>query len=156
VEGKALADLTPNVAQLRDRSLLPAFEICDVKKARIAAAGEKPLVVERSGESEWKAVEPARGGTKDGRVAGLLLSLRSLKWKEIAAKSPDDAVRFGLDKPEIEVTLFKDGGAELATLVVGRTDGAVTYVRLRADPAVFAVSSTDLDDLRKARADIPA
>jgi hypothetical protein len=156
VEGKALADLTPNVAQLRDRSLLPAFEIGDVKKARIAAAGEKPLVVERSGESEWKAVEPARGGTKDGRVAGLLLSLRSLKWKEIAAKSPDDAARFGLDKPEIEVTLFKDGGAELATLVVGRTDGAVTYVRLRADPAVFAVSSTDLDDLRKARADIPA
>jgi hypothetical protein len=88
--------------------------------------------------------------------AGLLLTLRSLKWKEIAAKGPDDAARFGLDKPEMEVTVFKDGGAELATLLVGRTDGAVTYVKVKADPGIFAVSSKDLDDLRKARTEIPS
>jgi hypothetical protein len=39
---------------------------------------------------------------------------------------------------------------------VGRTDGAVTYVRVKADPAILAVSSKDLDDLRKARTDIPS
>jgi hypothetical protein len=56
----------------------------------------------------------------------------------------------------VEVTVFKEGGAELATLLVGRTDGAVTYVKLRAEPGIFAVSSKDLDDLRKARAEIPS
>jgi hypothetical protein len=157
VEGKMLADLAPGVAELRDRSLLPAFEIGDVKRARLAGGGDdKPLVVEKSGESEWKVVEPARGGTKEGRVASLLLTLRSLKWKEIAAKTPDDAARYGLDKPELTVSVFKGGGGELATLLVGRTDGAVTYVKLKADPAIFAVSSKDLDDLRKARAEIPS
>jgi len=156
VEGKALAELTPGVAELRDRTLLPAFDIGDIKKARVAAGGDKPLVVEKSGESEWKVVEPARGSTREGRVAGLLLTLRSLKWKEIAAKGPDDAAKFGLDKPEMEVTVFKDGGAELATLLVGRTDGAVTYVKVKADPGIFAVSSKDLDDLRKARTEIPS
>jgi hypothetical protein len=155
VEGRMLADLAPGVAELRDRALLPAFDIGDIKKARVAA-GDKPLVVELSGTTEWKVVEPARGSTKEGRVASLLLTLRGLKWKEIAAKGPDDAAKWGLDKPELEVTVFKDGGAELATLLVGRTDGAVTYVKLKAEPGIFAVSSKDLDDLRKARTEIPS
>ncbi len=155
VEGKALADLAPGVAELRDRSLLPAFDLGDIKRARVAA-GDKPLVVEKSGETDWKMVEPSRGNTKEGRVASLLLGLKALKWKEITAKGPDDAAKWGLDKPEMEVTLFKDGGTELATLVVGRTDGAVTYVKLKADPGIFAVSSKDLDDLRKARTEIPS
>src|SRR6266849_5009910 len=154
VEGRMLVDLAPGVAELRDRALLPAFDIGDIKKARVAA-GDKPLVVEKSGTTEWKVVEPARGSTKEGRVASLLLTLRGLKWKEIAAKGPDDAAKWGLDKPELEVTVFKDGGAELATLLVGRTDGAVTYVKLKAEPGIFAVSSKDLDDLRKARTEIP-
>jgi len=155
VEGRMLVDLAPGVAELRDRALLPAFELGDIKKARVAA-GDKPLVVERSGESEWTVVAPARGNTQEGRVARMLLTLRSLKWKEIAAKGPEDAAKWGLDKPEVELTLFKDGGAELATLLVGRTDGAVTYVKLKAEPGIFAVSSKDLDDLRKARTEIPS
>ncbi len=154
VEGKALADLTPGVTELRDRSLLPAFDVGDVKRARLAG-GEKPLVVEKSGETDWKQVEPSRGASKDGRVVSLLLALKALKWKEIASKGGDDA-KFGLDKPELEVTVFKTDGTELATLQVGRSDGAVTYVKLKAEPAIFAVSAKDLEDLRKARTEIPA
>jgi hypothetical protein len=154
VEGKALSELTPGVAELRDRTVFPAFDLGDVKRARVAG-GDKPLVVEKSGETDWKQVEPTRGATKDGRVANVLLALKALKWKEIASKGGDDA-KFGLDKPELEVTVFKGDGSELGTLLVGRTDGAVTYVKLKAEPGIFAVSSKDLEDLRKARADIPA
>lgn len=153
VEGKALSELTPGVAELRDRTVFPAFDLGDVKRARVTGA-DKPLVVEKSGETDWKQVEPARGATKDGRVANVLLALKALKWKEIASKGGDDA-KFGLDKPELEVTVWKGDGGELGTLLVGRTDGAVTYVKLKAEPGIFAVSSKDLEDLRKARADIP-
>ncbi|MGH7384958.1 MAG: DUF4340 domain-containing protein [Candidatus Rokuibacteriota bacterium] len=155
VDGKMLADLAPGVAQLRDRTVLPAFDLGDIQKARVAG-GDKPLVVEKSGEREWTVVEPARGGTRQGRVASLLLGLKALKWKEIAAKGPEDAAKLGLDKPEMEVTLFKSGDAELATLQVGRTDGAVTYVKLKAHPGIYAVSSKDLDDLRKASTEVPS
>ena len=154
VEGKALSELTPGVAELRDRTVFPTFDLGDVKRARVTA-GDKPLVVEKTGETEWKQVEPARGATKDGRVANVLLALKGLKWKEIASKGGDDA-KFGLDKPELEVTVFKGDGSELGTLLVGRSDGAVTYVKLKAEPGIFAVSSKDLEDLRKARADVPA
>jgi len=154
VEGKALSELTPGVAELRDRTVFPAFDLGDVKRARVSG-GDKPLVVEKSGETDWKQVEPTRGATKDGRVANVLLALKALKWKEIASKGGDDA-KFGLDKPELEVTVFKTDGSELGTLLVGRSDGAVTYVKLKAEPGIFAVSSKDLEDLRKARTDIPA
>ncbi|HEY7871042.1 MAG TPA: DUF4340 domain-containing protein, partial [Methylomirabilota bacterium] len=121
VEGKMLAELTPGVTELRDRTVMPGFDVLDVKKARVAGGADKPLVLERSGQSDWKVVEPARGGTREGRVASLLLTLRALKWKEIAAKGSakeaEDTARFGLDKPEMEVTVFKEGGAEVATLL---------------------------------------
>ena len=155
VEGKALTELSPAVSELRDRTLIPAFEPSDVKRARVVSGGEKPLVVEKSGETEWKQVEPVKGSTKDGKVASLLVSLLGLRWKEIASKGGEDA-RFGLDKPELEVTAWKADGTELATLLVGRTDGAVTYVKLKSQPGIYAMSSKDLDDLRRARADIPA
>lgn len=154
VEGKALTELTPSVAQLRDRTVFPAFDLGDVKRARVSG-GDKPLLVEKSGETDWKQVEPARGATKDGRVANVLLALKSLKWKEIASKGGDDA-KFGLDKPELEVSVFKADGSEVGTLLVGKADGAVTYVKVKAEPGIFAVSSKDLEDLRKARTDIPA
>jgi Domain of unknown function (DUF4340) len=154
VEGKMLADLAPGTAELRDRTVVPAFDVGDIKRARVTG-GEKPLVVEKSGDSDWKMVEPAKGKTKEARVTTALLALKALKWKEIASKGGDDA-KWGLDKPELEVSLFKADGVEVATLLVGRSEGAITYVKLRAGPAIYAVSTKDLEDLRKARTEIPA
>jgi hypothetical protein len=154
VQGKALTELAPGVAELRDRTVFPAFDLGDVKRARVTG-GDKPLVVEKSGETDWKQVEPTRGATKDGRVANVLLALKALKWKEIASKGGDDA-KYGLDKPELEMSVFKADGSEVGTLLVGKSDGAVTYVKVKAEPGIYAVSSKDLEDLRKARTDIPA
>jgi hypothetical protein len=154
VEGKALTDLTPAVSALRDRTVISGLEPSDVKRVRVSG-GDNPLVVEKSGESEWKQVEPVKGGTKEGKVAGLLVTLRGLRWKEIASSGGGDA-RFGLDKPELEVTVWKADGSELATLLVGRTEGEVTYVKLKSQPGIYAMSSKDLEDLRRARAEIPA
>ena len=153
VQGKALTELAPGVAELRDRTVFPAFDLGDVKRARVTG-GDKPLVVEKSGETDWKQVEPTRGATTDGRVANVLLALKALKWKEIASKGGDDA-KYGLDKPELEMSVFKADGSEVGTLLVGKSDGAVTYVKVKAEPGIYAVSSKDLEDLRKARTDIP-
>jgi hypothetical protein len=153
VEGKAVEDLSRTAMDLRDRSLFPAFEMGDVKRARISAAG-KPLVVERSGE-EWKVVEPSRGPTKEFKVTNLLLSVKSLRWKEIASPKGDDAARYGLDHPELEVSLLKADGGELGTLLVGRQEGELTYVRIKTSPAIYAVESKLVAGLRKAPADIP-
>src|SRR5262249_36966659 len=66
-----------------------------------------------------------------------------------------DPARYGLDKPNIEVTVLKPDGSEVAALAVGRRDDKPTYVRSKSPPAIYAVEAKTLDDIRKAPADIP-
>jgi hypothetical protein len=153
VDAKALPDLSKTESDLRDKSVFPSFETAEVARARLSAAG-KPLVVEKSGE-DWKVVEPSRGSAKSDKVIDLLLTLRSLRWKAIASPTGDDAPRFGLDHPEMEVSLYKAGGAELGTLQVGRSEGDVTYVRLKSSPAIYAVDGKLLTGVKKAPTEIP-
>jgi hypothetical protein len=155
VDSKALQDLSKSEADLRDKALLPAFELNDVKRARITAAG-KPLVVERSGASDWKVIEPSRGSAKEDKVTSLVLGLKSLRWKEIVSAKGDDAARYGLDHPELEVSLYKADGAEVATLLVGKQEGAVTFVKVKSAPTIYAVDSQLLSDLRKAPTEVRA
>jgi len=112
-------------------------------------------VVDRSGENEWRVVEPSRGPAKEVKVADLLMTLKSLRWKDIASAKGDDAPHFGLDRPEFEVSLAKTGDAELGTLLIGKRQGDVTYVKLKSGPVIYAVEDKLLGDLRKAHSEIP-
>lgn len=155
VDGKAIEDLSRTALDLRDKSIFPAFEASDVKRAQVTVAGQR-VAVERKGESEWRLLEPSRGAAKDAKVTNLILALKALRWKEIASAAGGEAGRFGLDQPEVVVTFAKADGAEIATLEVGKREGDLTYVRLRGTPAVYAVDSRSLEDLRKAPADFPS
>jgi hypothetical protein len=126
----------------------------EVKRVRVTVGG-KPLLLERRGEDDWRVVEPAKGPAKEIKVTGLLLTLRGLKWKEIAAPDGADAARFGLDKPEVEVALLKGDGIEMASLAIGRTNDKLSYVRSKSSPAIYAVDATMLEEIRKAPSDIP-
>jgi hypothetical protein len=154
VDGRAIDELSRTAADLRDRSLFPPFEMSDVKRARLTAAG-KTLVVDRAGDNDWKVVEPAKGPAKEVKVTGLLLALKSLRWKEIASPKGDDAAQYGLDRPELEVSVLGAKDAELGTLLVGKQSGETTYVRLKASPTVYAVETRLVGDLRTAPSDIP-
>jgi Domain of unknown function (DUF4340) len=154
VDGKAVVDLSKTEADLRDRSVFPAFDMGAVKRARVTAAG-KPLVVERSGQNDWKTLEPARGPAKGTKVTDLLLALKSLRWTEIVSPKGDDAGRYGLDQPELEVSLYTADGGELGTLQVGTQAGELTYVRLKGGPTIYAVESKLVGDLRKVPSEIP-
>ena len=88
-------------------------------------------------------------------MADLLLSLKALRWKSIVSPKGDDVARFGLDKPELEVTLLKADGAEIAGLLVGKSEGPQTYVKLKTSPTVYAVDSRLIRDLQKAPGEIP-
>src|SRR5262245_36143187 len=154
VDGKAVADLSRGAADLRDRSIFPAFEAAEVKRARLVGGG-RVLVVDRSGESEWKVVEPSRGPAKEPRVSDVLIALRALRWKDIVSEKGEDLARYGLDRPDLEVTLAKAGDAEVGTLLVGKREGDVTYVKLKSGPAIYAVEDKLVGDLRKAPSEIP-
>jgi len=154
VDAKAVEDLSRTAADLRDRSIFPAFDLPDVKRVRLTAGG-KPMVVDRTGDNEWKVAEPAKGPAKEARVSNLLMTLKTLRWKEIVSPKGDDAARYGLDRPELEVSIGKAGDAEVGTLLVGKREGDLSYVRLKSAPAIYAVEDKLIGDLRTAPTEIP-
>jgi hypothetical protein len=154
VEAKDIRDFSKTATDLRDKSVVASFDMKEVKRVRITV-GDKRLLLERRGEDEWRVLEPSKGPAKEIKVTGLLLTLRALKWKEIAAADGADAARFGLDKPEVEIAVLKADGKEMAGLAIGRTDPKLSYVRSKSSPAIFAVDPKMLEDIRKAPSDIP-
>jgi Domain of unknown function (DUF4340) len=154
VEAKDVRDFSKTATDLRDKSVVASFDMKEVKRVRLSV-GDKRLLLERRGDDDWRVLEPSKGAAKDIKVTGLLLTLRALKWKEIASADGADAARFGLDKPEAEITVLKADGKEMAGLAIGRTEPKATYVRSKSSPAIFAVDPALLEDIRKAPAEIP-
>ena len=140
VDGKVLEDLSRSANDLRDRRLLGDLTPRDVKRVRVSAGGQT-AVLERKGEDDWRMVEPAKADANGSKVNDLLYSLRGLRWKDIVAPDGKDAARWGVDAPSMEVGLFRGDGGEIATVVVGKRDGDVTYVRTKAQPTVYSVES---------------
>lgn len=148
VDAKALADLGRSVTELRDRGLFTGLEPKDAKRVRLTAGG-KTLLVERSGDTDWKILEPAKGGAKGAKVEDLLYTLRGLKWGEIVSPPGADAARYGLDAPSLTITVLKADGGELASLVVGKREADRAYVRIGKAPAVYSVDARQLGEAPK-------
>jgi Domain of unknown function (DUF4340) len=140
VDGKALDELARSVDELRDRTLLSGLEPKDIKRMRVRVGGQT-IVVERSGDSDWKLIEGGKGSAKAVTVDNLLYSLRALKWKTIVSPSGDDPAKYGLDAPTMEVALLKADGGELAAILVGKRDGDQAWIKLKAAPAIYAVDA---------------
>ena len=148
VDAKTLEELSRSATDLRDRTFLPGLDPKDVKRLRVRAGGQA-VVVERSGELDWKFVEGGKGAAKGAAVENLLYTLRALKWKEIAAPGSQEAAKFGLDAPVLEATLLRADGSEIATVLVGKREGERVYAKLKALPAIYAVDPQALGQLPK-------
>jgi hypothetical protein len=154
IDGKALQELARGEGDLRDHTLFPGFELADVKQTKLVA-GDRRVAVERRSESDWRTTEPSAGPARETRVTDLLLGLKALRWKEIASPKGDEAARYGLDRPEAEVTVVRKDGSEIGSLLIGKQEGAVTYARLRSSPVIYTVDTKAVADLRKAATETP-
>jgi hypothetical protein len=152
VDAKALTSLGRSATELRDRTVV-SVEPRDVKRVRIKAGGQSVLL-ERSGDTDWRMVEPTKAPAKTARVDDILYMLRGLRWKEIAAPTADDPARWGLDNPTMEVTLYKGDGAEIGTVSVGKREGERAWVRTKSAPTVYTVDSKQLGEVPKLPDDV--
>ena len=147
VDGKALESFSKTALDLRDRRMFIGLEPKDVKRVRVKAGGQT-VVAERSGDTEWKLVEPAKGAAKSTKVEDILYMLRGLKWDEIAADKADAPARWGFDAPTLEVTLLKADGGELGTLVLGKREGERYFARTASSP-VYTIAARSVGELPK-------
>ena len=147
VDGKSLEAVTRTAKELRDRRIFADLQPKDVTRVRVKAGGQT-AVLERSGDAQWKMVEPAKAGAKSAKVEDLLYTLRGLKWDDTVAPSADAPARWGFDAPALDVELFKSGGAELGRLVVGKREGERFYGQAGKGP-VYTIPARQLGDMPK-------
>lgn len=148
VDAQYLGDLSRSANDLRDRALFGFFDPRDVKQMRVKSGGQA-MALERKSETEWRVIEPKAGKAKENRITDLLYNLRALRWKEVASAKGEDAAKYGLDAPVLEVTLYKADGKELGSLKVGKKVADKVYVRTGGSPAIFALDPKQLGDLPK-------
>jgi uncharacterized protein DUF4340 len=140
VDGKALDELGRSATELRDRRLLGELSPPDVKRVRVRAGGQT-TVLERKGDDDWRMVEPSKASANGNKVTDLLYTLRGLRWKDVVAPDGHDGGRYGTEAPTLEIALFRGDGGEIATVLVGKREGDLTYVRTKAQPAIYSVES---------------
>jgi hypothetical protein len=153
VEGKALGDLTRSAMDLRDHTLLSGVEPKDVKRLQVTAAG-KSIVVERTGESAWRMIEPAKAAAQSSKVEDLLYTLRGLKWKDLVAAGGEEPAKYGLDKPGVEFRLFRGDGTEMGSVLVGRQDGERLYLKTGTTPTIYAADPKQVGTLPRSVDDL--
>ena len=153
VEGKALGELSRSVTDLRDRTVIAGLEPKDIKRVQVTVAG-KSIVLERTGDSEWRVVEPTKGTARAGKVEDLLYTLRGLKWKDLVAPGGEEPAKYGLDTPGVEIRLFRGDGTEMGSVLVGKQDAERLYLKTRNAPAIYAADAKQVGTLPKSVDDL--
>jgi hypothetical protein len=144
VEASALTEIGRSLTELRDRSMVSGLEPKDVARLGLKS-GDKSVLMERRGDTEWRFVEGGKGTVKTGKADDVLFGLRGLKWKDLVTPTGQDLGRYGLDAPAAEITLYRTDGTTITTLLVGKQDGDRRYVKRQAAPDVYAIDARQLE-----------
>ena len=145
---------------LRNKKLL-AFTTDTVQKLRVQYPTSQ-LTVERSGKG-WKLTEPQKQDIPQRwKIDHVLYELSLLEYTDIVTDIVDDGSRYGLDTPQVQITLWQQDGTSLGSLIVGKmaqstiAGTGTVYAQLGARPPLYALKSDFLNSLPKTTAELTA
>ena len=108
----------------------------------------KPIQFAKEG-SDWKITAPLAARADFSAVDGLVGRVESAQMKSIVTEqaTPAELKKFGLEKPQVTVTLNQ--GSARAVLALGGPSGDDVYARDVSKPVVVTVDKSLADDLKK-------
>ncbi len=150
IAGALVEDLAKGVAELRSKRLLDVSTY-DVE-ALDGKAGGKDFKYARSGEKDkdgvetfkWKRTAPEAKDVETTKLEELLFKLTGLEVQQFV-DAPATLATYGLDAPELTLTLHQGAGKPELSLNVGRKDGRV-WARRAGDDAVLALDAAKFDE----------
>jgi Domain of unknown function (DUF4340) len=139
-------DLLKAVPNVRDRHVLP-FDPNKALGLTYAFGIKKGQV--RADHALWYTVGSAEGLAEVGKVTDLLAKLSQLETTPLMNDSATDLKPYGLDKPQGKITIqspeFKPGPT--LTLLIGKAENKLLYVRNSAEPFIYTIADNALDFL---------
>ena len=137
-DSQLLADLAIAPDRLRNRQLL-VYDRNDLERITIRYP-TATLVLDRSG-SRWRVSKPDEGDAAPATVENLLEVLPNLRYASVEPNAATDLRRYGLDRPQLAVTVGLKGGRELPTLAVGREEAGLHFVMMGNRGPVYTVDA---------------
>lgn len=98
--------------------------------------------------NDWRITSPIDARADFSAVENILSHLNTAQMKAVTANEATDLKEYGLDKPDVTVSV--SSGSSQATLTIGKkaADGTY-YAKDAARPIVFTVESSLVDDVKK-------
>ena len=147
--------LNTKPSDVRDRHLV-RFDTNILDRITIEAASKGKTVLARKGE-EWTIVSRNNAPANSGEALRLIDTLKNEQITKFVEDVASNLPKFGLDKPQLQITLSsfasgntaetKAGEQPIATIAFGKVDGDNVYARLGDEPFVVASRRRLLDEI---------
>jgi hypothetical protein len=153
IAGALVDDLAKGLGELRARRLLDVSSY-DVE-ALEARVGGRDVAYARSSEKDkegvetfkWKRTAPDAKDIETTKVEEVLFKLTGLEVQQFV-DAPGAPSTYGLDAPELKLTLRQGGGKPPLQVEIGRKDGRV-HARRVGDEALLQLDAAKLDEAVK-------
>ena len=143
-----LSDVQKELFDLRDKRVL-GFEKDEVEKIELKQRGKPLFVLSRTG-SEWLMEQPRELQGDRSAVNEILNKLKDGKTQAFVTEKAASVKPYGLDEPDIEVTLWLGKDKAKKQLKIGDAKSADRYyAQDEARDPIFTVDSTFVAALRK-------
>jgi len=114
----ALKNVDKDVGTLRDKTVLALDKEKAAKIALTRKDGAGFTLVKRDGT--WHLETPGEGTERGPSISRFVDDLAGLKGSEIVAEQNPDLAKYGLDAPDLSLTIEDAGGAALGTMLASR------------------------------------
>ena len=143
--------LAKSPAQFRDKTVL-GFDPARVKTVALERKDGSGVTLTRGEQGTWQIAGGGEAAAQTEAVTRLLEDLRELKGSDIAAEPAKALDAFGLDAPDLRITLTDKDGQAIGTLLAAKHDSK--YYAMRAGTeTVFEARDYMYTRLDKQRAD---
>jgi hypothetical protein len=129
---------------LRDKTVLK-FDHDKVDGIEIAHDGMTVQLAKTAGD--WALIKPYKARADFAAAEAALTALSSAQMQKIVAPEAKDLKTYGLDKPNVTVTVM--AGSTRAALAIGKVEAESAYARDLARPMVFTIPQSAAVDLEK-------
>ncbi len=140
----SLDDVLKALPNVRDRHIFP-FEPGQATSLTLSF-GKKDLQI-RNEKGLWVALGSVVGRADVGKVTDALARLSQLETTPVLKDSATDLKPFGLDKPQGKVIVESSTSKTPRTLLIGKDENKLLYVRNSTEPFIYTVPENAFDFL---------
>jgi hypothetical protein len=125
-------------------------KVVDIDPMRVRGVeikeGGKDLSVSKIGDT-WTVINDGKAQVNEKKIKDLLNEIGSLEVETFVDDNPRDLAPYGLDRPELQITVTGPGD-EKVTLLFGSKEDKKVYIKILGQNSIYKMSDVILSKIR--------